>query len=387
MEDGTAQGGATAIDGIRWVRTPDDVAALAERLRGVRAFGIDTESDSLWHFREKVCLVQIAAPDGEVFLIDTLAVRDLAPLAPVVADPRDEKVIHGADYDVAVLRRDFGFAFRGLLDTMLAARFLGYPSVGLAAVARHELGVVLSKGPRTSDWSRRPIDPVLVRYGAEDARHLIPLRDRLVGKLAAAGREAWVREECDEVAAMPAAASKPAPADWQRAPGIRDLDPTARSVLRELFAVREQVADRLDRPRFKVAMDEVLVAIARRMPADAADLAPIRGLPGPVARRPAEWLDAVRRGIAAGPLDAPRPEHVRRRCTPCVSRRIGRIREWRDGAAARLGLEPGLVLPQRLVVQVAVANPTDAESLSAVPGIRRWRVEALGAELLRAIRT
>jgi ribonuclease D len=133
-------------------------------------------------------------------------------------------------------------------------------------------------------------------------------------------------------------------------------------------------------------MDEVLVAIARRMPADATDLAPIRGLPGPVARRPAEWLDAVRRGIAAGPLDAPRPERARQRCTPGVSWRIGRIREWRDGAASRLGLEPGLVLPQRLVVQVAVANPPDAESLAAVPGIRRWRVEALGDDLLRAIR-
>lgn len=373
-------------DDVTWVRTPGELAALACRLRRSRAFGIDSESDSLWHFREKVCLIQIGTPEGDVFLVDPFEVRDLSPLSEVVSDPGVEKAIHGADYDVAVLKRDFGFHFENLLDTMLAARFLGYDQVGLAAVVEREFGTRLSKGPRTADWSRRPIDPALVRYGAADARHLVPLRDRLVERLAAAGREAWVREECAQVAAAPAATARPAPADWRRAAGARDLDGPGQAVLCALFELREQVAERLDWPRFRVAGDDVLVEMARRRPPEAAALAGIRGLPGSIARRPDEWLDAIRRALETGPLPAAEAAPARRRLSPDVSARIGRLRAWRDRAAAALRLDPGLLLPQRLVVAIALGNPTDQEALSAVPGIRRWRVEAFGDRIIAAMR-
>ncbi len=129
-----------------WVRTPESLARLARSLEGCRAIGLDTESDSLYHHFEKVCLVQLATDRGEAFLVDTLAVRDLSPLAPAMADPALVKVLHGADYDVTTLKRDFGFAFASLFDTMIAARLLGRSEIGLAAVARDELGVTLTQG-------------------------------------------------------------------------------------------------------------------------------------------------------------------------------------------------------------------------------------------------
>ncbi len=69
---------------------------------------IDSESDSLHHFPEKVCLIQVGTAEGEVFLVDPLVLRDLAPLAPMLADPAVVKVLHGAAYDLASMKRDFG---------------------------------------------------------------------------------------------------------------------------------------------------------------------------------------------------------------------------------------------------------------------------------------
>jgi ribonuclease D len=187
-----------------WIRTPEELARLATTLAKCRAIAVDSESDSLCHHREKVCLLQVASETGGLFLVDTLALADLKPLAPIMADPAVRKVLHGADYDVTTLKRDFGFGFTGLFDTMIAARFLGSPEVGLAAVLHRELGVTVTKESQTADWSRRPLPPVQEAYALADVTHLLALHLRLVQKLEAAGRLAWVLEECEAVAALEA---------------------------------------------------------------------------------------------------------------------------------------------------------------------------------------
>src|SRR4029453_5331053 len=111
--------------------------------------------------------------------VDPLAGEDMSALAPLLADPGIVKILHGADYDVTTLKRDFGFRFASLFDTMIAARFLGLPEVGLQAVARAELGVELSKESQKDDWSRRPLTPVQEAYALADVQHLIPLHTRL----------------------------------------------------------------------------------------------------------------------------------------------------------------------------------------------------------------
>ncbi len=62
------------------------------------------------------------------------------------------------------------------------------------------------------------------------------------------------------------------------------------------------------------------------------------------------------------------------------------MKEWRKSAATRVGLELSLVIPQRLIDKIAQANPPSLEELSAIEGLRRWRVEAFGEEILRLIK-
>jgi ribonuclease D len=370
-----------------WVRTGEELERLAAELRASRTIALDSESDSLHHHREKVCLVQVAAEGGRTWLVDPLALRDLRPLAPLIADPDVAKVFHGADYDVTTMKRDFGFAFAGLFDTMIAARFLGLPAVGLQAVAQSELGIALSKDSQKDDWSRRPLTPTQERYAREDVRHLHTLRDRLAERLAEQGRLAWVREECDAVAALPAAQRRTDPDAWQRIKGVRQLPPRTREVVKQLVAWREAVAEETDIPAFRILNTEALFALARNPPRDEAALRAVRALWPRWRRQAPALLEAVERalavpesGLSALP-SSPRPPQV----PPETKRRIDALRAWRTEEAGKLALDISIVLPQRLLEKVAEAAPASLAELERVEGLRRWRVSALGESLLRAL--
>jgi ribonuclease D len=370
-----------------WVRTGEELERLVAELRGGRTVALDSESDSLHHHREKVCLVQVAAEGGRTWLIDPLALRDLRPLAPLIADPEVTKVFHGADYDVTTMKRDFGFTFAGLFDTMIAARFLGLPAVGLQAVAQSELGIALSKDSQKDDWSRRPLTPTQERYAREDVRHLHTLRERLADRLTEQGRLAWVQEECEAVAALPAAQRRSEPDAWQKIKGVRQLPPRAREVVKHVVAWRDAMAEETDIPAFRILNTEALFALARNPPRDEAALRGVRAIWPRWRRQAPALLSAVERALATPESDlaaipsSPRPPQV----PPETKRRIDVLRAWRTEEAGQLALDISIVLPQRLLEKVAEANPRSATELERIEGLRRWRVSALGDSLLRAL--
>jgi hypothetical protein len=98
-----------------WIRTADEAEALARDLRGVSAVAIDTEADSLHHYPERLCLIQLADPAGRVFFLDALVLVDLEPLRPLFGNPATLKVFHSGDNDVVYLKRRFGLAFAGAI--------------------------------------------------------------------------------------------------------------------------------------------------------------------------------------------------------------------------------------------------------------------------------
>ena len=367
-----------------WVRTSAEVAGLAESLRESRALAIDTESDSLHHHREKVCLIQLASDRGHAVLIDPLKGADLTPLGPLFADPAVIKVLHGADYDVTTMKRDFGFTFAGLFDTMIAARMLGLPNIGLQAVAGAELGVTLSKDSQKDDWSRRPLTATQERYALADVEHLLALHARLVAKLEDLGRLAWAREESDAVAELPGARRERDPEAWARVKGARKLPRRQQGILRAAYNWREEIARETDIPSFKIQGTEALLAIAEKAPATLADLQAIKGaVPPRFASRVPSLLAAVQQAASATPDTWPRLPHVPR---PVVSeatrKRIEALKKWRAAEAARLAVDVSVVLPQRLLEQVAETPPKRPEDLLRIEGFRRWRVAEFGASLV-----
>jgi len=302
-----------------------------------------------------------------------------------MADPKVEKVLHGADNDIMLLKRDFKFEFASIFDTQVAARFAGRQELGLQAVLETEFGVKLSKSLQRCDWSRRPLTPPQEKYAAEDVAHLVALRDRLIPELRARGREAWAREEGEALTRL-APAPVREPSDFLRAKGAFDLDGRALAVLRELFALRDEWARNADLPLFKIVGDEPLVEMAQQRPREAQGLARIRGLSSYLkGRRAPDLLAAIRRGEAVSETDLPTRTWTKRpKPVPGYSKRVDRIKAWRVDAAKKAGLEPGVLLPQRLIERIAIDRPADIIALAAVPDIRRWRADNFGEEILQA---
>jgi len=369
-----------------WIRNPSELQAAVERLRAGAVMALDSESDSLHHHVEKVCLLQLAAESGEAYLVDPLAFRDLSALGPLLADPGLVKVLHGADYDVTTLKRDFGFTFDGLFDTMIAARFLGRSEIGLQALAAKELAVTIDKGSQRDDWSRRPLTPRQEHYAAEDVRHLHVLRSRLEAELRLAGRLDWVLEECAAVAALPAAERRRDADAFLRVKGAARLPRRAQAVLREIYAWRETQALESDVPAFKLMGNEALLALAQAKPADEAALLATRGLSPRVRGRAGELLDVLRRAQELPPEAWPTPARKERPVLkPAEQKRIERLRAWRAEEAARLSLEISVVLPQRLIDRLVERAPHSLPELRQVEGLRAWRVEAFGQALLERL--
>jgi ribonuclease D len=274
------------------------LAALADSIRADPVVAVDTESNSFHAYRERVCLIQLSTRGGD-WIVDPLSV-DVRPLGAVLCDGR-ETVLHGADYDVRCLKREYGWRLPRLFDTMAAARRLGAPGLGLSALVEAHFGVRLSKAHQRSDWGHRPLTGEQLAYAALDTHYLLPLRDRLVADLAARGAAEEARKEFDRIAAVEPRERVFDAEGYRRLPGARALDAEGRAVLRALWVAREERARALDRPPFKVLPEPAMVDIARLRPRTSDALARIRGVTPSVLRRigPA-ILDAVAAAGGAG---------------------------------------------------------------------------------------
>ena len=369
----------------RWIRTADELADLVDDLAPCRALGIDTEADSLHHYTEKVCLVQLTAHGGTSCLVDPLALRDLSPLAPIMADPSVLKVLHGGDNDIMSMRRDFGFSFRTLFDTSIAARLLGDTELGLQALVRNELGVELSKGSQKDDWSKRPLTPKQEMYALSDVAHLMALATRLTERLAAAGRTHWARGEFAALANLPAAEKRSGPDEFRRIKGSAKLSRRQQGVLREVYLWREARAAAADRPPFKIIGPEVVLALAERVPETLADVERVLASYPRQADQAEILFEAITRALALPESELP----LREPAAPpppnaAARRRSEALRAWRAEQATRSRLDPAIVMSQRVIERLALAGPRTLAELAAVDGVRQWRADDWGPALLAA---
>ena len=371
---------------VTWVASAPDLDALVARLSALDAIALDTDGDSLHHYPERLALIQIGEPAGATWFVDPLALADLSPLAPLFARARPLLVLHAGDNDLAHLKRRYRFTFGSVFDTSLAARFLGARSLGLDVLIRDHLGLELPPSRQKDDWSARPLTEAQEHYAAADVQHLFALAERLRDELARVGRLAWVEEECAALAADPPVERPVDPDAYSGLKGARELPPEGLSIRRELYQLREQLAVAADRPPFKILSEATLVALAKSPPAETAALASVVGCTPRVIGR---WGEAILGAIARGRSAPPAGPLASRPHRPALSgaarRRIDALRRWRTEAAPRLALDPGVLLPNRLIRVIAEAGPRDLTALACVEGVRRWRVEVLGPELIRAV--
>jgi ribonuclease D len=235
-------------------------------------------------------------------VVDPLAV-DVRPLGELLCDGR-ETVLHGADYDVRCLRREYGWRLPRLFDTMVAARRLGRTGLGLSALVEARFGVRLSKANQRSDWGRRPLSPDQLAYAALDTHYLLPIAEELRGELERQGLVEQAAAEFQRIAAVEPKERVFDVEGWRRLKGARELDAAGKAVLRALWIAREARASEADRPPFKVMAEQAMVDVAKARPASPEALGRIPGVTPQVLRR---MGGAIGEALAAGAATGTRP--------------------------------------------------------------------------------
>ena len=369
-----------------YVRTNEELSALTARAAREPLVALDTEAASFHRFVDRIYLIQLSSRE-ETAIIDPLTVTDMSGLGTMLANPAVEVVFHDGDYDLRILDRDYGFHARHLFDTRIAAHLLGEPAVGLAALLEKHVGVSLDKKYQRADWSRRPLPPEMLEYAATDTCYLLALRERLRAALEALGRRSWAEEEFERLEGVRWTPTETNGDAWLRVKGARALGRRGLAVLRELLPWRDAIAAELDRATFRVVSTEALLALSAAPPRSAEELGKVRGLsPRLVSERGASLLTVIERGLAVPEKDLPRfPRSERHATDPVFDLAVERLKKVRNDMAAHLSLDPGVLCPKGTLEAVARARPKTKAALGDIHEIRKWQVEVLGADFLKAL--
>lgn len=368
-----------------FITKQEQIEAMARELETVTVAAVDLESDSMHHFEEKICLIQIYYNHKNV-LIDPFAIENAAPLKPFFTNSAIRKVFHGADYDVRSLYRDFNIEVKGLFDTEIASRFLGYNESGLAPALSREFGLTIDKRFQKKDWSIRPLPKEMLDYAASDTLYLIRLAEVLRARLKALGRLDWVEEES-------ALISRVRPQDHNGEPlflnfkGAGRLKDNALTMLEALLHLRLYYAKKKDRAPFMIVGNQPLLSLATEQPLTLAALEESKLLS-------AKQFDMYAKEIVKTINDTkgvPRVQWLKypfvrqKRMTDDECALAERLKIIRDAKAVELALNPSLLLTKAQMNLLAQQRPRTLDALAEVESIRNWQVCFMGADILQVL--
>ena len=341
---------------------------------------VDTESNSLHAYREQVCLVQFTTP-GKDYVLDPLALHDLSALGPIFSNPKIEKIFHAAEYDLICLRRDFHFEFANLFDTMHAARVLGYPFVGLDNLLAEKFQFEMDKRHQKADWAVRPLTHAQLDYARLDTHFLFDLRNVLEAELHEKDRLAIALEDFARACKVDLPKERLNGASWRRFSTRKDVSPRELTVLSELCVSRDRIAERMNRPVFKVVSDSLLLDIARRLPEKDVDLGGLGLSPKQVRLWGSEILEAVKRGTVAPLVEREQSKRPNDR----TLKRLERLKNWRKKVAQDLGVESDIVLPKTYLNSLAENPPKSLQELEATLHDSPTRFRKYGEQIFRLV--
>jgi len=383
----------TASPGISYTYI-DNKSAL-ERLNKVviqaDRISVDTEADSLHHYFEKVCLIQLTI-NGQNYIVDPLVGLDLSSLMDGLS--KKLLIFHGADYDLRMLRSSFGFRpLNGIYDTMVAARLLGFEQIGLAALVQRYFDVTLSKKGQKSNWSLRPLPEEQLDYAKDDTVYLDGTANRLDEELKALDRLSWHKESCQAVVKASLTDKPPMDPDEEwRIKGIHKLRRRELCYVREIWYWRENEARKADLPPFKIMGNWQVIRLSEwchynpgSFSLDRPQKTPknIRG------DRLKALKDAIDKADKTSEADWPKIR-IKRNNTgkPLTKDQAKQVEALRD-ECFRLGKEykvdPTVIASKGLIEAVVRKGADNIRKVEDLSSLMRWQADLLKGEISRIL--
>lgn len=366
-----------------YIDTDEALRDLAAHLANETLIGVDTESNSLYAYRERICLFQVSTRTAD-YIIDPLMIADMQPLAPILANPTVEKIFHASEYDVMCMKRDYGFEIHNIFDTMVAARVCGHQLIGLGNLLERYADVTVNKKHQRDNWSERPLPKDSLLYAQMDTHYLPLLRDNLHAELVALERLEEAHELFEELEHAPAAIRNSVdPEGFWRIGVPRNFSRRQAAIVRELYLMRESLAEKRDLPPFKIFSNAALLAVAQQEPRSRDQLSHVKGMsPLLIRRYGREIIHAVEKGLRAKPpqppILPPQPEAV-------IMERFTALREWRKERAQNRGVESDVIVSKDVLWTLAQKAPNSIDDMRGIPGLGPWRLARYGDEILEII--
>lgn len=348
------------------IESQQKLTALMEELcPQPRLCAIDTEADSLHRFKESLCLIQLSAA-GRNVLIDPLTLNDLSSFDAYLNSC--EVWMHGADYDMTMLKREFGILPPKVWDTQIGARLLGLRKFGLSDLVEHWFGVVLCKTSQKADWGRRPMTDKMMEYAINDVVFLLPMAECIVEELIDKGRYEWFVQSC-EAARKKVLERDENKEDLWRINGSGRLNPLGLAYLRALWNWRNAEAASWDKPTFMVVNNKEMITWAEMLSQGNEIILPKHLLRPERLKRFEKAVYPVR-----DMLEEQWPEKIkalRRKKDAAFDRAVDAIIKKRDAAAVALDIDPSLLIAR------SVAECLAAGEIAAEDCLLPWQIEQL----------
>jgi len=369
------------------INTKADLEKITRDLKKEKSIAVDVEADSMYHFKEKVCLIQIAA-GGKHVVIDPLQIQDLSLLKSLFSNSDIKKIFHGADFDVRSLYRDFNIKIKNLFDTQLACMFLGIRETSLDAVLKKRFKISLNKKYRKRDWSQRPLPEAMIEYAVNDTIYLIKLAEILEKELKEIDRISWVHEECKILSKVRPSLPNGEPL-FMKFKGSGRLNSKSLAVLEALLQFRLRVAEKKDKPLFKIIGNDSLIKIVKEKPANLRQLEKTKALSQKQIAMYGDALVSVANNALILPA-ADLPVYPRREAQvlpPEVPLRAKAIKRWRDSKAKEIGLEPAIICNKSIINSIAIHNPAYLKDFSKIKEMKKWQKKEFGRDIVAILKS
>jgi len=367
-----------------WVDNPKSLDKLIQHLHTQKVVAVDTESDSLYSYFEKVCLIQFSTASGD-YILDPLT-TDISPLASVFSSARIEKIFHAAEYDILSLKRDYGFQFNHIFDTMIAAKTLGWPKFGLGNILEARFHVKNNKRFQQYNWGQRPLAQKALQYARLDTHYLIRLRAIQLQELKAKNRLQEARAAFKRVARLKAPPKVFDPADFWRIKGVKSLSPPQQAVLQALFVFRDECARQLDKPPFKVINSHTMVQLALAQPKTLSDLKSFKGVGNFFIRRCGLKTLTIL-NTSHPPPSRYTKKHANNKLGEAAICRYEYLRHWRNALAQNRGVEPDVILSNDVLLHIAKANPSTSAQLKTQNILGEWQFHTYADTVVEALKS
>lgn len=364
--------------------TPKTLAKVAEWLERSSEVAIDTESNSLYVYYEQVCLLQASSEENHAIL-DTLALKDLSSIAPIFSSKSILKVFHASEYDIMCLKRDFGFEFNHIFDTMIAARILGRKEVGLAAMLESELGIRLEKRFQKANWGMRPIPEEMLKYAIHDTDYLIELKDKLAQELSERNLTELAQEDFNRVCKTPPGQCAPETTNWWKIVGNNhQLTVQQIGLLQAICEWREQVAKNRNIPVFKVMQNQVMLELCLNPPQSEEELANIKGMRKSLIEKEGKTLMKILKNTDRNSRFIPHPPRTKIPGDITIQRRE-HLRNWRKETGIKYDVPSDVILPRDIMEEIICKNPQNEAQLQSIMVDLPWRYKQFSNEIIQLL--